>query len=1449
MSAQLTFDGTALTTYYYNTSQFTPGDVEQIALQATNAASLATGRYAYSAQVIDYRSGTPTTFTYSGTATVLNQSSSAMGDGWTLQGLEQITPATGGVILNTGSGGVSLWFSGSPGSGGGTYTSPAGDFSTLTLNSNGTYTRTLPTGDQITLNSGGYETATIDLNNNHVTYSYNGSNELTSIEDQYGAYTTFTYISGKLSTIQDPAGRLTTMTFSGSDLTAVEQADGTHVSYTYNGSGLLTQLEDPMTNLVTISYDSASRVGTITQPDLTTEEFSADQEQGWTNSGTSGSPAPATLLAAAGSTFTDANSNITTIRPDWWGLGTAAQLTDALGNTETFDYNANGLPTIVIDKLNRITQFTYNSQGNVTEEIYPDGTNEQFTFNSDSEVLTYTNADGNTTSYTYNGNGDLTVEEDALQNLTTMTYTATGRVQTDTNANDYTTTYLYDSQDRLTTVINPDNTTEEYAYNNQGNVIKVTDERNNSTTYSYDAMNRKTGETDALGDVATYVYNADGDLTEDEEPTPAGQTARTTLYTYNSMNRLTVETDPLGFATTHAYDADGNQTSVEDPMGRITTTIYDALNQPTVVIDPMGNSVTTTYDADGETLTVTDALNRTTTYTYSVRGWVATVTDPMGYVVTNVYTATGLQAAQDGLGSGGSQIQVSGYTYDADDREIAYENGLSEYTTYSYDGVGNKTSVEDANTHVTTYVYNSRNELIEQIEPLGVTVSYTYDASGNQQTVTDALGHTTTTLYDALDRATTIISAVAGTTTITFDSAGRETSLTDPDGNKTQWAYDSDDRVTTMTEPNGSTVTYVYDHDGELTDTTDEDGRRTTYSYNADGDQTGETWVGASPAETITYTYDADNEMTGAADSFATLTFTYNNDGELLTDATSGPGSHQPSVTLTYSYDQLGDETTLTDSLTGSGEAGQGITTYAYDAGQELTTITTSYGGTAGPTVVYTYSPANQITSESRAVGAIGPSDYTVNSTFSYDAANRETTITDWAHNPMPSGGGNTQLATYVYSYDDADRVTSETDAEGTYTYTYDNANELTGVNENGTPVGTYSYDSNGNRTGTGYSTGTENEQTTSPGYTYTYDNAGNMISANNGTSITTYTYDYRNRLTEVTTGGTVVATYTYNALNQRIGIKDSGSQTWTVYNGTSADANPYADFSGSASGGGSGGGSLTERYLFGPGVVDGAVVDQILARTSASGTTAWYLTDKLGSVRDVVSTTGSDLDHIVYDSFGNIVTQTDAANGDRFTFAGMEYDSTTGQYYDRARSYYSATGRFMSLDPEGFPAGSMNLYSYVRNGPTNATDPNGQNTEQMGASRALQPSQRSAAMQAYDDALKDFQISANELVGAKMRVGQIELELVTAQLALAIVKEGTNQAVQIGSGSGEELLKAVSQAVVKALESKIAGLQDLAISAEIDVGVARSACSLDYLSLVFAAESAGQPVPPFPKE
>ena len=102
-----------------------------------------------------------------------------------------------------------------------------------------------------------------------------------------------------------------------------------------------------------------------------------------------------------------------------------------------------------------------------------------------------------------------------------------------------------------------------------------------------------------------------------------------------------------------------------------------------------------------------------------------------------------------------------------------------------------------------------------------------------------------------------------------------------------------------------------------------------------------------------------------------------------------------------------------------------------------------------------------------------------------------------------------------------------------------------------------YGYNTNGNRTMTGYSTGGDNALTSSPGYTYTYDNEGNMTAKTQTSTgdVWTYTYDDRNRLTgvlEKSSGGTTLnqATYTYDALDRRIGMDDNGTKLWTVFDG-----------------------------------------------------------------------------------------------------------------------------------------------------------------------------------------------------------------------------------------------------------------------------------------------------------
>src|SRR5262249_15540088 len=65
-------------------------------------------------------------------------------------------------------------------------------------------------------------------------------------------------------------------------------------------------------------------------------------------------------------------------------------------------------------------------------------------------------------------------------------------------------------------------------------------------------------------------------------------------------------------------------------------------------------------------------------------------------------------------------------------------------------------------------------------------------------------------------------------------------------------------------------------------------------------------------------------------------------------------------------------------------------------------------------------------------------------------------------------------------------------------------------------------------------------------------------------------------------------------------------------------------------------------------------------------------------------------------------------SNGDRYKFTGREKDEETGLQLHGERYYDAKTGRWLSEDPAGFDAGDPNLYRYVGNNATNATDPSG---------------------------------------------------------------------------------------------------------------------------------------------
>jgi len=858
---------------------------------------------------------------------------------------------------------------------------------------------------------------------------------------------------------------------------------------------------------------------------------------------------------------------------------------------------------------------------------------------------------------------------DAAGNLTSQT---TGIASS--NAQQVTTSYGYDALNRQNQVIEAYGTgaqrTTTMIFDKAGNLLSETTGQSSNgsyahaltTSYAYDAANRQTNVIEAYGT----------------------SLKRTTTTVYDIAGRVSSTTDPLGHTTSYAYDALNRQTQVVEAVGtsaqRTATMIYDAADNLTS--ETTGQSSTGSYAHQVTTSYAYDALNRRT-QTLDAYGDTAQTTSTVIYdAVGNVVSETSGYSSTSGY----SNPVTTSYGYDALYRATAtidaYGTSIQRTTTTVYDSADNVLQSIDAANNTTTYAYDALNRQTTVQTPAGGTVTMVYDSADNLLARTDQLGHTTSHAYDALNRETVTTDARGGLTTYTYDAQGNQLTLTDPVANKTTFSYDTLNRLTQQTDPLGHSATFAYNAGDLLTSTTDRNGKVRNLSYDALNRKTGETWVvSGSTVNTQTFTYDAaDNQLT-AQDANGAYTMAY----DTLNRMTS---EQEPfGQVLTFSYDAATNRTQVNDSQSG-------VTTSVYDALGRLTSRKFS-NGTTNLRIDPGWTNRDQLASLKRYTD-LGGSSLVGMSSYTYDAAERLTALT----HTYASGS---VLASYAYGYDQASRLTSETVNGTQTTYAYDNTDQLTTVNG----VTTYSYDLNGNRTMTGYSTGTGNELKNDGTFTYTYDSEGNLTQKSKGTNLETwyYGYDNLNRLTSVrkTSDGTtnqVTATYTYDVYGDRIEQDEwvkpgSGNGVTTVTRFAYDGSNVWADLDGSN--------HLSMRRLY----LDG--VDQPFARVDSSGNVGWYVPDHLGSVRDIANGAGtSDLDRIVYDAYGNVTSESAPSSGDRYGFDAGERDSNTGLDHFGRRYYNPATGRWQSQDPIGFDAADANLYRYVGNNPLIRLDPNG---------------------------------------------------------------------------------------------------------------------------------------------
>ena len=93
--------------------------------------------------------------------------------------------------------------------------------------------------------------------------------------------------------------------------------------------------------------------------------------------------------------------------------------------------------------------------------------------------------------------------------------------------------------------------------------------------------------------------------------------------------------------------------------------------------------------------------------------------------------------------------------------------------------------------------------------------------------------------------------------------------------------------------------------------------------------------------------------------------------------------------------------------------------------------------------------------------------------------------------------------------------------------------------------------------------------------------------------------------------------------------------------------------------------------------------------------------------VREIAdNSTGALIYQATYSAYGSIESET-GSGGDRYKYTGQEYISEANVYYYDNRIYTAFIGRFNNEDPI-WPDDHPNPFAYVRNAPTNATDPTG---------------------------------------------------------------------------------------------------------------------------------------------
>ena len=650
-----------------------------------------------------------------------------------------------------------------------------------------------------------------DTTSQSVPYSTNG-------ETRTWSYTYDTY--GHLLTSTGPLGT------------------GETVTYTYNSSGYLSTVTNELGQVLTVS--SVNGRG---EPTVVVDANSVTTDLAYDSLGrlTSITVNPGTNQAVTSMTY-DVVGDITEItRPN----GDYLQY--------TWD-NARHL-SAVQDNLGDSIQYIRDALGDITARSVKDPSNtlrlsQTGTYDELGRLLTFVGSTSQTWTNAYDLTNNLVSVTDPRSNVYQWAFNSLDRLISETNQDSATVNLTRDGQDNISNYSDPRSLSTAYIRDGFGDVIERTGPDSGTTVYTYNALGEPTQITDGRSVVTNLTYDNAGRLLTKQYP---ANTSENISYTWDSIaggnygvGRITQITDASGsinwtydtfgriikeqkttagvaYTISYTYDADGNITQITYPSGRIVNYSRDSLGRISGVTTQQssGSSAVTlassvAHEPFGALSALTYGsglvLSRTFTEDYLISTLQVQDTSTSTVVVNRSY-AFGDNINITGITDNLNSSRSEAYTY-TDSNRLQEGDGIWGTLTWTYDGVGNRTSEALTSSYSNTYNYPSGSNLLSSETQSSTTVrSFSYDGAGN--VTADTRGSTTYNyVYNKRNRLAELDIGSTVTADYTYDGlerlAIRTTQNMTPAGT-TQYVYDLTGHLIAESDSSGNTLTeYVW---------------------------------------------------------------------------------------------------------------------------------------------------------------------------------------------------------------------------------------------------------------------------------------------------------------------------------------------------------------------------------------------------------------------------------------------------------------------------------------------------------------------------------------------------------------------------------------------------------------------------------------------------------------